>query len=106
MNDGDQCPECEGKLTTQRGIEMGHVFKLGTKYAESLGATFLDEDQQEKVAVMGCYGFGVSRAVAGVVELHYDDDGIVWPMEVAPFHVCILLLDPDVQELSDIAEDL
>ena len=103
----DPCPECDdGFLTTTRGIEMGHVFKLGTKYAKDLGATYLDENGQEQVAVMGCYGFGVSRAVAALVETHNDEDGIIWPLSVAPFHVCILLLDPDVEELAEVADQL
>jgi len=103
---GDACPECDGTLRTVRGIEMGHVFKLGTKYAEALRATFVDESGTEQVATMGCYGLGVSRAVAGVVELNHDDDGITWPMSVAPFHVCILVLDPDVPGLADFADSL
>lgn len=104
---GDHCPECdEGLLRIARAIEMGHVFKLGTRYSTALGATFLDEHGHEQVAVMGCYGFGVSRAVAALVELHHDDDGIAWPLSVAPFHVCILLLDPDVAELAQVAEQL
>ena len=104
---GDRCPECdEGLLRTARAIEMGHVFKLGTRYSTALGATFLDEHGHEQVAVMGCYGFGVSRAVAALVEQHHDDDGIAWPLSAAPFHVCILLLDPDVDELAQIAVQL
>ncbi len=104
---GDGCPECcDGELVTERGIEMGHVFKLGTKYAEALGATFLDESGTEQVATMGCYGFGVSRAIAGIVEVHHDKDGIIWPMSVAPFHVGVLLLDPGVEELAQIADQL
>ncbi len=104
---GDACPECEdGFLTTARGIEMGHVFKLGTKYAQSLGATYLDEHGEEQVAVMGCYGIGVSRSVAALVERHHDDNGIVWPMAVAPFQVCILLLDPEIHGLGELADQL
>jgi prolyl-tRNA synthetase len=103
----DPCPECEdGRLTTRRGIEMGHVFKLGTKYSEALGAVFLGEDGQQRPAVMGCYGFGVSRAVAAVVETHHDDNGIVWPLELAPFQVCVLSLDPNVHDLTAIVDGL
>ncbi len=101
---GDACPECEeGYLTTRRGMEMGHVFKLGTKYAQALGARYLDPHGEEKVAVMGCYGFGISRAVAALVETHHDDNGIVWPVSVAPFHVGVLLLDPELHGLGEAA---
>jgi prolyl-tRNA synthetase len=104
---GDACPECAGGvLSTKRGIELGHVFKLGTKYAEALDARFLDETGQERVCEMGCYGIGVSRIVAALVETHHDDNGIVWPLSVAPFGVCILLLDPDVHDLGTVADEL
>jgi prolyl-tRNA synthetase len=104
---GDACPECAGgALTTKRGIELGHVFKLGSKYAEALDARFLDENGQERVCEMGCYGIGVSRIVAALVETHHDDNGIVWPLSVAPFGVCILLLDPAVHDLGDVADQL
>ncbi|MEN6343846.1 MAG: proline--tRNA ligase [Armatimonadia bacterium] len=104
---GDPCPMCgEGYLGTDKGIEIGHVFKLGTKYAEALGAKFLDEDGKEKVAIMGCYGMGVSRAVAALVEVHHDDNGIIWPLSVAPFQVAVLLLDPQVHDLGQAADQL
>lgn len=104
---GDKCPECaDGYLRTVKGIEIGHVFKLGTKYSEALGAKFLDENGQEQVAIMGCYGFGVSRAVAALAEVHNDENGLVWPLSVAPFQVAILLLDPDVHDLGQVADDL
>ena len=104
---GDSCPCCDGgELLTQRGIELGHVFKLGTKYSEALDALYLDEAGAQHPIVMGCYGFGVSRAMAGLVEAHHDDNGIAWPMSVAPFQVAVLMLDPQVPELAQLAEDV
>ena len=94
--EGDPCPECEdGYLKAYRAIELGHVFKLGTKYSEALDAYVETEDGQRVPMVMGCYGFGVSRAVAAVVEASHDDDGIVWPIAVAPFEVVVLKLEQE-----------
>ncbi|HOK52862.1 MAG TPA: proline--tRNA ligase [Armatimonadota bacterium] len=93
-SDQDPCPRCEGVLQAERGIEVGHIFKLGTKYSEAMGATFLDEDGKEKPFIMGCYGLGVSRMLAAVSEARRDDDGIIWPVSIAPFEVVILLLNP------------
>lgn len=87
---GDPCPRCEaGHLEMWRGIEVGHVFKLGTKYSESLRATFLDADGKEQVIFMGCYGIGISRTVAACIEQNHDADGIIFPIPIAPFH-CII----------------
>jgi len=94
--DGDRCGKCgQGRFQLKRGIELGHIFKLGTKYAEDLGAVFTDEHGVEKPMTMGCYGFGVSRILSAVVETSHDQDGIIWPMGLAPFHVAVLLLDPE-----------
>ncbi|NMB24600.1 MAG: proline--tRNA ligase [Firmicutes bacterium] len=87
---GDPCPSGDGTLQGARGIEVGQVFKLGTKYSEALGATFLDENGEEHPIIMGCYGIGVTRTVAAVVEQHNDEHGICWPMSIAPFHVAIV----------------
>ncbi len=104
---GDLCPQCEdGKLQAQRAIEMAHIFKLDTRYSEELGALYTSEEGERKPMVMGCYGMGVSRAMAAIVEEHHDDSGIIWPQEVAPFDIVILLLDPDKTELAEIAENL
>lgn len=104
---GDTCPQCEdGKLEARRAIEMAHIFKLGTKYSEDLGALYTSEEGERKPMVMGCYGIGVSRALAAIVEEHHDEKGIIWPQEVAPFDIVILLLDPDNTELAEIAENL
>lgn len=90
--EGDSCPKCaEGKFIIKRGMEVGHVFKLGTKYSEALGAKFLDADGQAlKTIIMGCYGIGVARILAGCIENSYDEKGIVWPVSLAPYEVCIV----------------
>ena len=93
---GDPCPNCDGgTLTTYRGIEAGHIFILGTKYSLPMGATFIDEKQQKRSLVMGCYGIGVSRLVATTIEQHHDDNGIRWPMSIAPYHVHLVTLGKD-----------
>jgi prolyl-tRNA synthetase len=101
---GDSCPRCGAVLTVTRGIEVGHVFKLGTKYSQSLGARFLDEKSQERLCIMGCYGIGVGRTVAAAVEQNHDQKGIIWPVALAPFPVTILSLkidDPATMEVSE-----
>lgn len=90
VKEGDACPKCEKTLEFSRGIEVGHTFKLGTKYSEALRATFLDKDGKEKYFVMGCYGIGVSRIVAAAIEQSHDQNGIIWPLPIAPFQVLIL----------------
>ncbi|HEY3398531.1 MAG TPA: proline--tRNA ligase [Armatimonadota bacterium] len=103
----DPCVKCEGgRLQARRSIELGHVFKLGTKYSAALDAVVDDESGTQRPLIMGCYGIGVSRIVAALVELHHDDDGITWPPAVAPFPVALLLLDPDQPELVALAEQL
>jgi prolyl-tRNA synthetase len=91
-NAGDACPECGGKLLEQTAIEIGHIFKLGTFYSVRFGATFLDEDGEEKPVVMGSYGIGPARTMAAIVEQHHDDNGIAWPRSVAPYDVHIVVL--------------
>ncbi|HEY4413089.1 MAG TPA: proline--tRNA ligase, partial [Gaiellaceae bacterium] len=90
--EGDRCPECGGALRFQTAIEVGHVFKLGTKYSAALGATFLDEDGTEKPLVMGSYGIGPGRVMATAVEQSHDENGIVWPPELAPYDVHVVVL--------------
>jgi prolyl-tRNA synthetase len=87
--DGDPCPRCSARLALRHAIEIGHVFKLGTKYTESLNAKFLDADEQLKPIIMGCYGIGVNRIIAALIETSYDKDGIIWPMTLAPYEVLI-----------------
>jgi prolyl-tRNA synthetase len=86
---GEPCPRCGQPLKIQRAIEVGHVFKLGTKYSKSLNAVFLDEAGQQQFAVMGCYGIGITRTLQAIIEQSNDKDGIIWPMSVAPYAVCI-----------------
>jgi len=104
---GDACPACnEGRLTQHRAIELAHVFKLGAKYSEDLGALFVDSDGTQKPAIMGCYGIGVSRCLAAIVEEHHDENGIIWPRAAAPFEVVVLLLDTKDEELRGAAEQV
>ena len=104
LKEGDPCPVCGEPVKHARGIEVGQVFKLGTKYSESMGATYKDENQEEKPIVMGCYGIGVTRTLAAVVEQHHDKDGIIWPVAVAPYHVIITLMKPDDDVQLTLAE--
>jgi len=103
---GDVCPHCGGSLTDCRGIEVGHLFKLGTKYSEGLGATFLDRDGQAKPIVMGSYGIGTGRLMATIIEQHHDDKGIVWPPSVAPAQIHLVSLSTDRAEVVESAERL
>jgi prolyl-tRNA synthetase len=100
----DLCPLCHGELEFTKGIEVGHIFKLGTGYSEALNATFSDKDGQEKHFVMGCYGIGVSRTVAAAIEQNHDDDGIIFPLPLSPYQVVILNLSPNDEEISKAAE--
>src|SRR3954447_6380178 len=90
--EGDRCPTCGGALRFQTAIEVGHIFKLGTRYSQPLGATFLDEDGEEKVVLMGCYGIGPGRIMAAAVEQHNDENGIIWPRSIAPYDVHVVVL--------------
>lgn len=92
---GDPCPRCDGTLNASRGIELGHIFKLGTRYSEVMDAKFLDDAGKERPFIMGCYGLGVSRMLAAIPEVHHDADGMIWPISVAPFEVIVLLLNRD-----------
>jgi prolyl-tRNA synthetase len=95
---GDASPDGQGTLEIKRGIEVGHIFQLGSKYSEALKATVLDENGKAKAMLMGCYGIGVSRIVAAAIEQNYDDRGIVWPEAIAPFQVCIVQIDANKSE--------
>jgi prolyl-tRNA synthetase len=99
---GEPCVKCGKPLKIRRAIEVGHVFKLGTKYSEKLSATFLDADGQRKPSVMGCYGIGVTRTLQAIIEQDNDKDGIIWPLSVAPYQVCItpLSVAPDSQAMQ------
>ncbi len=102
---GDKCPECHGELEIKSGIEVGHIFKLGTKYSESMGATYLDDNGREQPIVMGSYGIGITRTVASAIEQNHDDKGIVWPVPMAPYKVIILPLG-NSEEVDKAAEKL
>ena len=106
VGEGDTCPRCDGRLRLARGIEVGHVFKLGTKYAESFQAKYLNEKGQAELMVMGCYGIGVTRTLQAVIEQSRDANGIIWPVSVAPYTVAILLLDPKDAAVSAAATTL
>ncbi|MCF0105044.1 MAG: proline--tRNA ligase [Eggerthellaceae bacterium] len=99
LKEGDICPKCGKAFKFARGIEVSQVFQLGTKYSESMNATYLDQNQKEQHFIMGCYGVGISRSLAVVVEQHSDENGIVWPASVAPAHVCILPLDLNKEDV-------
>ena len=88
--EGDKCPKCGKPLAMCRGIEVGHIFKLGTKYSDALHCIYLDKDGKENSMIMGCYGIGVSRTLAAIIEQHYDENGIIWPMSVAPYQVIVV----------------
>ncbi|MBU1002848.1 MAG: proline--tRNA ligase [Proteobacteria bacterium] len=102
----DPCPHCGGQLSMPKGIEVGHVFKLGTKYSEAMQAKFLDANGREQLMIMGCYGIGVSRVVAACIEQNHDENGIVFPPPVAPFEAAVLCLDPKKEEILGKAEEI
>jgi prolyl-tRNA synthetase len=105
--EGDACPRCnDGSLQFDRGIEVGHVFKLGTKYSEKLKATFLDQTGKEQFLIMGCYGIGVSRIMSAIVEQNNDEFGMKWPMAVAPFQLHIIPVSVNDELQMQIAEQL
>jgi prolyl-tRNA synthetase len=103
---GDLCPLCGKETRTDKGIEVGHTFKLGNKYSKPMGATFIDDQGEEKAIVMGCYGIGVGRTVAAAIEQSYDENGIIFPMPIAPFYVLILPVNMKIDLLRETAEEL
>ncbi|NKB23021.1 MAG: proline--tRNA ligase [Kiritimatiellae bacterium] len=104
--DKDSCPRCEGVLHEKRGIEVGHVFKLGTAYSKKLGAMYLDTHGKQQPTVMGCYGIGISRTLQAVIEQRHDKDGIQWPISLAPYPIQVLVLNPQHAESVEVAERL
>ena len=106
VEDGGKCPLCGGKVSIARGTEVGHIFKLGTKYSEAMNATFIDENGKNTPFVMGCYGIGVTRAMASIIEQHHDENGIVWPLSVAPYHVSVIPVNIKDEEQMKVAEKL
>jgi prolyl-tRNA synthetase len=103
---GDPCPRCGSPLAVARGIEVGHIFKLGTKYSEALGCVFTDDKGETRPAVMGTYGIGVGRTMASAVEQHHDSDGIVWPLSLAPFEIELVSLNAADAAVRDVADAL
>jgi prolyl-tRNA synthetase len=101
---GDNCASCDGKLEEHRGIEMGHIFKLGTLYSEKMGAQFLDAEGNMLPCIMGCYGIGVDRLLAAAIEANHDENGIIWPKEIAPYLVHLVALNLDRAEVREAAE--
>ena len=104
--DGEPCPTCGAPLEVFKAIEVGHIFKLGTKYADAFGISVLDEDGEAQTVIMGSYGIGLERNIAAVVETHHDEKGIVWPVSVAPYSVAITVLRADDAEARQAGEDL
>ena len=103
---GEKCPCCDGEVTIAKGTEVGHIFKLGTKYSESMNAKFIDENGKEQPFIMGCYGIGVTRTLASIIEQHNDENGIVWPLAVAPYHVSVIPVNMKNEEQVEAAEKL
>ncbi|HPZ59473.1 MAG TPA: proline--tRNA ligase [Bacillota bacterium] len=106
IKEGYPCPKCGGPVKITRGIEVGQIFKLGTKYSEAMHAYYKDENMQEKVIVMGCYGIGVSRTLAAIVEQNHDKDGIIWPLAVAPYHAIVTVINGEDTRQVQLAEQI
>ena len=106
VREGEPCPKTGRPLRICRAIEVGHVFKLGTKYSEKFGAVYTDDQKQSRFMIMGCYGIGISRTLQAVIEQCHDADGIAWPWNVAPFQVLVVLLDPSVPAAAELARKL
>jgi prolyl-tRNA synthetase len=103
---GHQCPKCRAELLSMRGIEIGHVFKLGTVFSQRQGASYIDRDGVQKPLVMGCYGIGIGRLLAAVIEENHDEKGIMWPLEIAPYQVYLCALGMDEAAVAEAAEKL
>lgn len=103
---GEKCPDCGKEITIARGTEVGHIFKLGTKYSEAMNATFIDENGKNQPFIMGCYGIGVTRTMASIIEQHHDENGIVWPLAVAPYHVSVIPVSVKDETQMEVANKL
>jgi prolyl-tRNA synthetase len=106
IQEGDPSPDGNGKIKFAKGIEVGHVFKLGTKYSEAMNATFLDENGRSQPMIMGCYGIGVSRTLAAVAEQFNDEKGLVWPKNLAPYQVHLIPINMKDEAQAALAEEL
>ena len=103
---GDKCSNCGGELEIMRGVEVGHIFKLGTKYSEAMDCTFVDKEGKSHPIQMGCYGIGVERTAAAIIEQHHDENGIKWPLSVAPYHVIVVPVNMKKEEQVENAEKI
>ncbi|GMB08423.1 proline--tRNA ligase 1 [Thermolongibacillus altinsuensis] len=106
IQEGDPSPDGKGTIRFARGIEVGHVFKLGTRYSETMNATYLDENGRMQPMIMGCYGIGVSRTLAAIAEQYNDEHGLVWPVAVAPFHIHLISVNPKIDDQRQLADHL
>ena len=106
VTEGEACPKCGNKVTISRGTEVGHIFKLGTRYSEAMKANFIDEDGKQKPFLMGCYGIGVTRTMASIIEQHNDEYGIIWPLSVAPYHVSVIPINIKDEDQMKVAEEI
>lgn len=106
IEEGDVCPKCGKKIKTAQGIEVGHIFKLGTKYSDALGLKYLDEDGKSKTVIMGCYGIGVTRCLAAAIEQNNDENGIIWPVSIAPYQAMVIPVNSKVEEQVNAAEKI
>lgn len=106
IEEGDICPVCGKRIKTAQGIEVGHIFKLGTKYSDALGLTYRDETGEDKSVIMGCYGIGVNRCLAAVIEQNHDDNGIIWPVSVAPYKAVVVPVNVNDSVQANMAEEI
>lgn len=106
ITEGDKCPKCKTEIKLKRGIEIGQLFKLGTKYSKTMSATFLDIDGKEKTFIMGSYGIGINRIAAALIEQSHDENGIIWPVSICPFEVVILPLNAEHKPSMKLAEEI
>ena len=106
--EGDICPVCGGTVKQARGVEVGQIFKLGTKYSEPMGCTYKDENQKDQPIVMGCYGIGISRTFQAIIDMpqNHDDNGIIWPMSVAPYHVIVTIVKAGDEVQEAVADEI
>src|SRR5690606_19219062 len=106
IQEGDHSPDGKGKIKFAKGIEVGHIFKLGTRYSETMNAVYLDENGKEQPMIMGCYGIGVSRLLAAVAEQFSDDKGLIWPENIAPFHIHLIPVNMKDETQAKSAEEI
>ena len=106
IEEGDKCPKCGMPIKAAQGIEVGHIFKLGTKYSDALGLTYTDESGKAQTVIMGCYGIGVTRCIAAAIDQSYDDNGIILPVSIAPFQVIVVPVNTKEEEQVKMAEEI